>query len=76
LPNPVSDYGFLLQVIKPDALVLCYQDPAFFAYEGQPCCILRSGGKVLAVTFVPDAVVQKGIQDWFAVVKVLVEKEN
>lgn len=37
---------------------------------------MRSRRKVLAVTFVLDALLDEGVQDRSAVVKVLVQKEN
>ena len=75
-PNSVSDDSFLLQVVEPDALVLRNQDPAFLADERQPRGILGSRRKVLTMTFVFNAPLHEEVQNGFAVVKVLVKKQN
>ena len=76
LPYSVSNNGVLLQVIEANALVFGEEYPAFLSDKGQPRRIFGSGGKMLAVALMANAVVHERLQKGFAVVKIFVEVEN
>lgn len=62
--------------IEANALVFREQYPAFLSDKRQPYRVFGSGGKVRAVALVVNAAPGERLQNWFAVVKILVEVEN
>ena len=72
----MSPHGSLFQLIKSNALVFGQQNPTMLANKRQPVRILGSRREVLTVAFVLYTVLQKNVDDWFAVVKILVEVQN
>ncbi len=76
LPHAVGNHGLLLQVVEANTLVFREQYPAFFSDKRQPYRVFRSGGEMLAVAPVMNAALRECLQNWFAVVKILVQIKN
>jgi hypothetical protein len=72
----VLQHGGFLQFVEPDSLVLGEKHPALFADKREPDRVLRAGRKVLAVTFVLDALLGERVENGLAVVKIFVEIQN
>lgn len=69
-------HGGFFQFVESDSLVFGEKHPPLLADEREPDRIFRAGLKVLAVTFVFDALLGERVKNGFAVVKIFVEIKN